>query len=126
MSRITATAGTFLKSLFDVALKAVEALLGKLTTSWVLLPVLAVGAWYLYDYGDKHGANARAYAAVVAELKAKNAELEKLAREDARIAAAEATKDAAAREAFQAVLPKLKKCRLDAAQVDALNKMIGD
>lgn len=119
-------AGTFLKSLLDVTLKFVEALLGKLATSWVLLPVLAIGAWYAYDYGDKHGSNARAYAAVVAELAKKNKELEKLAREDERIAMEEARKDAAAREAFSAVLPKLKRCRLDAAQVEALNKMIGD
>ena len=119
-------AGTFLKILLDVTLKFVEALLGKLTTSWVLLPLLAISAWYAYDYGDKHGSNARAYAAVVAELNKKNAELEKLAQEDARIALEEARKDAAAREAFNTVLPKLKKCRLDAAQVKALNKMIGE
>lgn len=63
--------------------------------TWI---VLAAGAFWAYGYhvGNQHGAYARAYRAIVAELAAKNKELKALSTVDAKETAAEdAARDAA-------------------------------
>jgi hypothetical protein len=90
---------------------------------WVALASLFIGA-YGFHMGNKHGANARAYAAVVAELRAKNVLLTEQLEEDGRIWAQETSAGKAADDAFSEAAPGLKKLIIDQKIADALNALI--
>lgn len=78
-----------------------------------------------WHYGDKYGANARAYAAVVDELNRKNAELVALrAKDDAELEAERKAADQAFDEASAALL-RLGTCPATKAQADLINRVGG-
>lgn len=78
--------------------------------------VLALVGYGFY-LGNAHGANARAYRAVVAELARKNAELSRLAVEDARFI----TEGDAARDAAFAATAGIKSCPASKALASTLS-----
>lgn len=90
---------------------------------WVALAAFFIGA-YGYHLGNRHGPNARAYAAVVKQLAATNKKLSALEKEDTEIAAAEKAKSAAADAAFSREAPVLKKLIIDEKIAHALNALI--
>mgnify|MGYP000202062696 CR=1 FL=1 len=74
-------------------------------------------AYYSYHAGNQYGSYARAYRAVVAELEAKNKELESQKTADEKeIAALEKARDAAAEGAKD-----LKTCKATKAQAKTIN-----
>lgn len=87
-------------------------------TVWVALAALFV-AGYVFHLGNKYGSNARAYAAVVAELRATNAKLEILERQDA----AEVAEEDHAREAAAAEASTVVSCPASKAVVTAINSV---
>jgi hypothetical protein len=80
----------------------------------------------VFHWGDAYGPRAQAYAAVEADLRAKNAVLTKQLESDAETVAAERTDAAAKLSEFEKAAATFQnKCPLDQTQVDALNKLIG-
>jgi len=80
----------------------------------------------VFSWGNKYGPNAVRYAAVAADLRAKNAVLTKQLSDDAEIVSQERTEAEAKLSEFEAAAVTFQnKCPLDQQQVDALNKLIG-
>lgn len=80
----------------------------------------------VFHWGDAYGPSAMRYAAVKANLEAKNAVLTKQLSEDAETVAAERTDAAAKLSEFETAAKSFQnKCPLDQQQVDAINKLIG-
>lgn len=99
------------------AVTSLKALIDLLLTKWIVIPVAMVACWYAYDYGDKYGANAKAYRAVVLELAAKNKELAEQKAEDERaVAAAEKARDDAVKAAGD-----VKTCKASKATAKKIN-----
>jgi hypothetical protein len=76
-------------------------------------------------YSNAYGPNAWKLAEARAALAQTNNALKQLQAEDDAISAREKAEDAEADAAFSKVAPGLKKCVLDKAQVEALNKIGG-
>lgn len=85
---------------------------------WVALAALFV-AGYVFHLGNKYGSNARAYAAVVAELRATNAKLETLEKQDA----AEVPEEDRARETAAAEASTVVSCKASKEVVSAINSV---
>jgi len=96
-------------------------------SKWVLVAAAVGGVWWHgFTWGNDWGSNARAYRAVLADLAAKNKELDRLRFEDARIVSEEETASREADSAFAEAAPRLKKMIIDADQAKALNALIGE
>jgi hypothetical protein len=81
----------------------------------------------VFHWGDKYGPSAMRYAAVKADLEAKNAVLTKQLVTDAETVAAERAEAQDRLAVFEKTAATFQhKCPLDQTQVDALNKLIGD
>ena len=80
----------------------------------------------IFHWGNEYGPNALRYAAVEADLRAKNAVLTKQLKDDAEVVSAERVEaDAKLSEFQEAAAAFQNKCPFDQQQVDALNKLIG-
>jgi len=80
----------------------------------------------IFHWGDAYGPNAQRYAAVRADLEAKNAILTQQLVDDANTVSAErADAQAKLSDFAKAASTFQNKCPLDQTQVDALNKLIG-
>lgn len=116
------TVGTWLSSLLTGSASALGGFfrsLGGVSIIWLVLAGIA--GWYTFKLGNTYGSNARAYRAVITELKAKNAELEKLAKQDdTEVAKENAAIDAAHAKATKALGPGPKATK---SQADLLNKI---
>lgn len=94
-------------------------------TLWGVLGGIAL-VLLIFHWGDAYGPNAQRYAAVRADLEAKNAILTRQLQEDAETVSAErADAQAKLSEFEKAAATFQNKCPLDQTQVDALNKLIG-
>jgi type II secretory pathway component PulM len=94
-------------------------------TLWGVLGGIAL-VLLIFHWGDAYGPNAQRYAAVRADLEAKNAVLTRQLQEDAETVSAERADAQANLSEFQKAAATFKnKCPLDQTQVDALNKLIG-